>query len=54
MLRAHSALRALLKKCVVSSVLVAIPVLVGGDAWADGGEKSRASRASALQCSDPD
>jgi len=35
MLRAHSALRALLKKCVVSSVLVAVPVLVAGNAWAD-------------------
>jgi hypothetical protein len=45
MLRAHSALRALLKKCVVSSVLVAVPVLVAGNAWAaDSRKKSRASR----------
>jgi len=34
MLQAHGALRALLKKCVVSSVLVAVPVLVAGNAWA--------------------
>jgi hypothetical protein len=34
MLRPHSVLRALLKKCVVSSVLVAVPVLVAGNAWA--------------------
>src|ERR1700730_3939256 len=34
MLREHSTLRALLKKCVVSSVLVAVPVLVAGNAWA--------------------
>ena len=40
MLRAHSALRALLKKCVVSSVLVAVPVLIAGNAWAgDSGRK---------------
>ena len=32
----HSALRALLKKCVISSVLVAVPVLLAGNAWADG------------------
>ena len=35
MLQAHNALRALLKKYVVSSVLVAVPVLVAGNAWAD-------------------
>ena len=34
MLREQSTLRALLKKCVVSSVLVAVPVLVAGNAWA--------------------
>jgi hypothetical protein len=34
MLPAHSALRALLKKCVLSSVLVAVPLLVAGNAWA--------------------
>src|ERR1700730_3640618 len=38
MLREHSTLRALLKKCVVSSVLVAVPVLVAGStAWAQAG-----------------
>jgi hypothetical protein len=36
MLQARGALRALLKKCVVSSVLVAVPVLVAGNAWAGG------------------
>jgi hypothetical protein len=35
MLQAHSALRALLKKSLVSSVLAALPVLVAGYAWAD-------------------
>jgi hypothetical protein len=35
MLQAHSALRALLKKSLVSSVLAALSVLVAGDAWAD-------------------
>jgi hypothetical protein len=35
----HSALRALLKKCVISSVLVAVPVLVAGNAWADDNKK---------------
>jgi hypothetical protein len=34
MLQARAALRALLKKCVVSSLLVAAPVLVAGNAWA--------------------
>ncbi len=34
MLQAHSTLRALLKKSVVSSVLVAVPLLVAGNAWA--------------------
>src|ERR1700730_12535286 len=34
MLLEHSTLRALLKKCVVSSVLVAVPVLVPGNEWA--------------------
>jgi hypothetical protein len=34
MLQAHSALRALVKKCAVSSVLVAVPVLVAGNASA--------------------
>ena len=44
MLQAHSALRASLKKCVVSSVLVAAPVLVagllaaGGTSWAASSE----------------
>ncbi len=37
MLQAHSTLRALLKKCVVSSVLMAAPVLVAGGAWGDDG-----------------
>jgi hypothetical protein len=39
----HSALRALLKNCAISSVLVAVPVLLAGNAWADnnkgGGKK---------------
>ena len=35
MLQAHSALRALLKKSLVSSVMAALPVLVAGYAWAD-------------------
>ncbi len=35
MLQAHSTVRALIKKCVVSSVLVAAPVLAAGNAWAD-------------------
>jgi hypothetical protein len=35
----HSALRALLKKCVISSVLAAVPVLVAGNAWADDSKK---------------
>src|SRR5438270_11148416 len=39
MLQAHSTLRALLKKCVVSSVLVAAPVLIAGNAWADDNSK---------------
>ena len=39
MLREHSTLRALLKKCVVSSVLVAVPVLVAGNAWAENNAK---------------
>src|ERR1700731_5339437 len=39
MLREHSTLRALLKKCVVSSVLVAVPVLVAGNAWAQHNKK---------------
>jgi hypothetical protein len=34
MLQAHSTLRALLKKCVVSSVLVAVPVVLAGNALA--------------------
>jgi hypothetical protein len=34
MLREQSTLRALLKKCVVFSVFVAVPVLVAGNAWA--------------------
>ena len=39
MLQAHSTLRALLKKSVVSSVLVAVPVLVAGNAtWAASSE----------------
>jgi hypothetical protein len=36
MLQAHSTLRALLKKSVVSSVLLAVPLLVAGNAWAAG------------------
>jgi len=39
MLQAHSTLRALLKKCVISSVLAAAPVLVAGSALADGSGK---------------
>jgi hypothetical protein len=35
MLQAHSTLRALLKKCVVSSALAVAPVLAVGNAWAD-------------------
>jgi len=40
MLQAHSALRAFLRKYVVSSVLAVIPVLAAGSAWAaDSGKK---------------
>jgi len=39
MLQAHSTLRVLLKKCVVSAVLAAAPVLVAGSALADGSGK---------------
>ena len=39
MLQAHSTLRVLLKKCVVSAVLAAAPVLVAGSALADSSGK---------------
>src|ERR1700731_3058471 len=48
MLREHSALRALLKKCVVSSVLVAVPVLVAGStAWAQAGGGDKVTKKAA-------
>src|SRR5580704_17892384 len=53
MLREHSTLRALLKKCVVSSVLVAVPVLVAGNAWAQQTKEKKAEPAVRLLSSVP-
>jgi hypothetical protein len=53
MLREHSTLRALLKKCVVSSVLVAVPVLVAGNAWAQHNKEKKVEPAVRLLSSVP-